>query len=163
MDIAEIIKSFNGFIWEAIYAIKPENYIESDAEPNIAETILGPMTELEQALFTIKASLLVNILPFFNVNEDDDVEIGEFYEWIVSSPQVDFLDEYAKDKDEEEKLLIDEELALTLRVQFLAVNYFLEIVTSQRFVLFPEDVVINYRKGSVVTTMSRRLFNLEEN
>jgi len=163
MDVMKIIQSLNGFLWEAIYEIKSENYIESDAEPSIAETILGPMTELEQALFTIKASLLANILPFFSVNEDDDVEIGEFYDWIISSPQVDYLDEYAKDKDEAEKLLIDEELALTLRAQFLAANDFLEIITSQRFVLFPEDVVINYRKGSVVTTMSRRLFNLEEN
>lgn len=163
MDATEITQSFNGFLWEAIYEIKPEDYVESDFEPSIAEVVMGPMTELEKALFTIKASLLGNLFPFFEINEDDEDEIQDFFEFVISSSQTCFLDEYAKDNEDKEGLVFDQDAALIMRTQFLAAHDLLAIITSQRFGLFPEDVVVNYRQGFQVTIMDVKLFNVQEN
>ena len=163
MDVTEIIQSFNGFLWEAIYEIKPDDYIEPEPEIGIAEVVLGPMTELEKALFSIRNSLFFSLLPFFNIGEDSMDKITDFYEWIISSPQVNFLDKYSKSHPDEEKMPIDDEVVLILRTNFLAAYDFLEVVTSQRFNFHPEDVFVNYRKGFVVTIIDCKLLNAMEN
>ena len=163
MEAIEIIKSLNGFLWEAIYQMKLEDCIESDFEPSVVEVVMGPMTELEKALFTIKASLLCNLMPFFEINEDDEAEIQDFFEFVVLSSQVDFLDEYVEKSKDQDKIMFDQEAALVIRTQFLAAHNFLNLITSQRFSLLPEDVVINYRQGYQVTIMDVKLFNIQEN
>ncbi len=163
MEAIEIIKSLNGFLWEAIYQMKLEDCIESDFEPSVVEVVMGPMTELEKALFTIKASLLCNLMPFFEINEDDEAEIQDFFEFVVLSSQVDFLDKYVEKSKDQDKIMLDQEAALVIRTQFLAAHNFLNLITSQRFSLLPEDVVINYRQGYQVTIMDVKLFNIQEN
>lgn len=163
MDAAEIIKSLNGFLWEAIYKSEPDDYIEPSTEVNLSDIVLGPMTELEKALFSIRNSLFFSLLPFFNIKEDDTDKITEFYNWIIESPQVSFLDKYSKDHIDEEEMLADEEVVLILRTNFLAAYDFLEVITSQRFNFFPEDVFINYRKDYIVTVTDCKLLITSEN
>jgi len=143
--------------------MEPEDYIEPGYEIGPADVILGPMTELEKVLFSVRNSLFFSLLPFFNINEDATDEITKFYDWIIISPQVEFLDTYSKNHINEEKMLADEDVTLILRANFLAAYDFLEVITSQRFNFFPEDVFVNYRKGFVVTVIDCKLLTTLEN
>lgn len=163
MKAEEIIKHFSGFLWEAIYEIEPDYYVKPDIKPTITEVVLGPMNDLEKVLFSVKFSLFTNLLPFFKVNEDDDSEIDDFYNWLISCTQNDYLDEYLKVIDNEDAIKLEQETVLILRTQFLAAHDFLEIITSQRFNLHPEDVIISYRKGDLVVITNIRLVTINEN
>ncbi len=77
--------------------------------------------------------------------------------------QVDLMDEYIENSYYQVKIMFDQEAALVIRTQFLAAHNFLNLITSQRFSLLPEDVVINYRQGYQVTIMDVKLFNIQEN
>lgn len=163
MDMMEIIQSLNGFLWESIFKIQPNEYIEPETEVGLTDVVLGPMTELEKALFSIRNSLFFSLLPFFAIEETEADKITDFYNWLITSPQVDFLDKYSKDHPDEEKMPIDEEVILILRANFLAAYDFLEVITSQRFNFFPEDVFINYRKGYEVTVIDCKLLITSQN
>lgn len=157
MKAAEILKSLNGFIWEAIYKIEPEYYVEPDTEPGFIEAVLGPMTELEKALFSIKYFLLDNLLNYFNVDEQDKDAFYDFYSWLIVSTQIEFLNDIGVEDSRSEEFLTEQEKILVLRSQFLAAHDLLEMVTCQRFQLLPEDVVINYRKNNIVAVTPSKL------
>ena len=57
MKAEDVIKNLSGFIWHELERIQPEDYIEPCDEHLFSETILGPMNELEKALYTIRENL----------------------------------------------------------------------------------------------------------
>jgi|GEM_PF-3717616 hypothetical protein len=163
MDATEIFKSLNGFLWDYIDNITPDEYIEPVTEVGPVDFVLGPMIKLEKVLFSINNSVFFSLLPFFRINEDDDGEMDDFYTWLIETPQIDFLGRFLENHPDEEDGAIDEATALILRNNFIASYDFLEIVTCQRFSLFPEDVFINYRKGYMVATTDCKLFAVSDN
>lgn len=157
MEASDIFKGLSGFLWEAICKIKADEYIKPTKPINCIDTILGPMTELEKALFSIRTSLFFSLLLFFDTENDEDFELEDFYDFVVKSSQVEFLEKCYKNYSDEKKLLTDEDVVLVLRANFLAAYDLLEIITSQRFDFFPENAFISYREGGIVTITDANL------
>lgn len=152
MRTTNIIKDLNGFLWESIKDISPEDFIEPGDKVQPSEQILGPMSDFEKAIFSIHEDILETILISFNMDEDSDEDVGDFYAFLLDSSKQEFFKKCAEFNVEVEEVL-------HLRSQFLSSYDFLHLITLQRFDLNYDDFAVFYREGFLVTIQNKNVLN----
>jgi hypothetical protein len=145
MNAADVLRSLDGFLWEAVTLMPPEFFAEPFYPIDKMDTVLGPMSELEKALFTIQEDLFDCLVTNFQLDDEDDYKIIEFDEWLTDASK----DEFALKCRLQTGL--NEAGMLEIRNQYFATMEFLELVTTQRFAFKSEDFRIFYREGFIVT------------
>ncbi len=156
MKAAKIFRDLSGYLWESIKDISPDDFIEPSDPVKNSEQILGPMIDLEKALYSIHEDIFETILISFDKDFDSDEEVIDFYSFLLDCNKAEFFKKCTES-------VVDVEEVLHLRNQFITSYDFLHLVTMQRLELDLEDYLIFYRQGFLVTIEKKSIFEFNPN
>lgn len=151
----DILGGLNGFIWETLFQMNPSSFIEPAEIPVFGSSYLGPMSELEKAIFSISHSAFFVVANIMQVTPE---EMGSFFYNTVSYSKNEFIETYGGKLSE-----IELEKALVLRHNFLAAYDFLLILTQQKFLIDVEDYIILYCEGFEIYIIPIKLWEVNPN